>query len=124
MSDITERLHGAKIDTMDASLLEKATDIYAYILEIIGMSEDCLRRKRFKQWGRAALLCDDGIQEAITKLNRYMSSEVGLVIHQTYGRVGDLQNRMQNLETHLGSVVTGMDSVRKGFEASVNQNRA
>ena len=109
ISDITERLQGAKIDRVDASLREKITDILAFILEIIGMSEAYIKRRRFKQWGRTIFLKDDSIQEHITKLEKYVQSEVGLVIHLTYGRLGNVQDGLENLQAKM----TGIDIIRE-----------
>ena len=123
ISDITVKLQGARIDRMDSLLCDKTASIFAYILEIVGMSEAYIKRKRFKQWSRAVFLKEDSIQEAITKLSKYIQSEVGLVIHLTYGHINDLRDRMENLETKLGSVADGMSAIREGFDTAVSRRQ-
>ncbi|MCJ1386684.1 hypothetical protein MMC17_009810 [Xylographa soralifera] len=112
IGDITERLQSTKVDRMDSLLRKKMTDILAFILEIIGKSEACIKRRRFRQWGRAVFLKDDNIQESITKLERYVQSEVGLVIHLTYGRIGDVQDGMKHLQVRVSNMTTGVDTIK------------
>ena len=113
ISDITEQLQGTKINKMDTSLREKVTHILAFILEIIGTSEACIKRRRLKQWGRTVFLKEDSIQESITKLNKYIQSEIGLVVHLTYGRIGKMQEGLENLQAQMGMMATGMDMMRE-----------
>ena len=92
ISQVTVRLKEYEFDENEASLRSKLIDILAYILTIIGKSEEFFRRRRFKQWARSVFLQDEGIQELLSKLKQYVESELGLVIALTYGRVRDLQD--------------------------------
>jgi len=50
ISDITEQIHGVTIDKTDDLLRRKLTDILSFILEIIGMSEEMIKKGRIRKW--------------------------------------------------------------------------
>ncbi|KAL9614237.1 MAG: hypothetical protein Q9167_001258 [Letrouitia subvulpina] len=91
MSDITVRLKEYESKNIDSSLSKKMTDILAFFLDIIGKAEAAINRKRFKQWAKSVFLKDDSISSSVTKLQKYVEAELGLVIALTYGRVKDVQ---------------------------------
>ena len=90
MKDITIRLQEYDCSSMESSLQAKMTNILAYFLEIIGKAEACIKRKRIKQWARSVFMRQDGISSSMTKLRKYVETELGLVIALTYRRVKDL----------------------------------
>ena len=90
MKNITVRLAEYDYSSMESSLQAKMTGILAYILEILGKAEACIKRKRFKQWARSVFMREDGISSSVSKLRNIVENELGLVIALTYRRVKDL----------------------------------
>ena len=109
--NITARLNEYEYRNLEASLKLKMTDILAFILEIMGKAEAVVKRGRIKQWARSVLLQEDEIGSAVTKLDKYVSTELGLVIALTYGGVKGLQNTTTDVQTDVKVVKAGVDEV-------------
>jgi len=99
ITEITERIQGAKTDKMDDLLRRKLTDILSFILEIIGKSEEMIEKGRVKQWARAVFVKEDVIKNDIARLDKYVQSELGLVIHLVLRRQGEIQDSVETIKT-------------------------
>lgn len=111
IGNITTRLREYEYSSTDEALKVKMTNILAFILDIFGKTEACIRRKRFKQWARAVFLQEDDIQSSISRLHRYIETELGLVIALTYGRVKDLQSTTSVVQTQVDSVAIDVKDI-------------
>ena len=100
ISNVTIRLREYNFRSLETSLRTKMTDILAYLLEIIGKVEACIKRKRVKQWVRSVLLQDDGIASVVTKLRQYIETEVRLVTALTYRGVKELQTMITDVHAN------------------------
>jgi hypothetical protein len=114
VSDITARLKEYEYKSIETSLKVKMTNILAFILEIIGKAESCIKRKRIKQWARSVFLQEDDISASVTKLQKFVESELGLVIALTYGRVKQLQSTTTDVQADVKFVKTAVDDVLTG----------
>lgn len=111
ISDITARLKEYEFESIETSLKMKMTSILAFILDIIGRAESCIRRKRIKQWARSVFLREDGISASVAKLQRYVETELGLVIALTYGRVKGLQLTTTEVQADVKTVKSAVEDV-------------
>jgi hypothetical protein len=73
-----------------------------------------------EQWTRMVFLSDSDIRESVDRLHNYITSEFGLVIALTYGRMGEMEKAMleenqvlDNVAVGLGAVVAGQNSKYK-----------
>lgn len=56
------------------------------------------------------MLHDNDIQESLNKLERYITSEFGLVLALTYGRVGKLQDTATEITNKVDVLSADQDS--------------
>ena len=111
VGEVTARLNEYDFKSVESSLRAKVTTILAYILDIMGKAEGTIRRKRFRQWARSVFLQEDPISSALSKLEKYVSAELGLVIALTYGRVKTLQVDTAIVQADVRSVKSAVDEV-------------
>ena len=111
MEDITVRLKEYDCGGMESSLQAKMTHILAYILDILGKAEACIKRKRIKQWARSVFMKDDGIRSSVEKLRNYVEAELGLVIALTYRRVKDMEATTTGMHTAVNLTNARTDEV-------------
>lgn len=111
MSDITVRLKEYECKKIESSLSKKMTDILAFFLDIIGKVEAAINRKRFKQWAKSVFLKDDSISSSVTKLQKYVEAELGLVIALTYGRVKDVQEIASDTQADVKLVKADVNDI-------------
>ncbi|KAL9093549.1 MAG: hypothetical protein Q9165_003944 [Trypethelium subeluteriae] len=111
ISDITTRLQEYEYKTIEGPLKEKMTSILAFILEIIGKTEAVIKRRRPKQWFRAVFLQEDDISASIAKLQKFVESELGLVIALTYGRVKEVHETALDVQADVRTIKGAIDDV-------------
>ncbi|KAL6716248.1 hypothetical protein ACLMJK_005814 [Lecanora helva] len=113
MSNITVRLKEYEFKNLESSLSKKITDILAFFLDIIGKAEAAIKRKRIRQWARSVFLKDDsiGIGSSVTKLQKYIEAELGLVIALTYGRVTEVQNTVVDTQADVKVVKASLNDI-------------
>ena len=111
MSDITLRLKEYESKNIESSLSKKMTDILAFFLNIMGKAEAAIKRKRFKLWAKTVFLKDDAISSSVAKLQKYVETELGLVIALTYGRVKDVQETAADTQTDVKIVKVGLSDI-------------
>ena len=111
VGDITARLKEYEYKSIEASLKMKMTNILAFILEIIGKSEACIKRGRFKQWARSVFLQEDDINSSVIRLQKYVETELGLVIALTYGRLKDVQSTTTDIQADIKTVKATVEDV-------------
>ncbi|OQN99698.1 hypothetical protein B0A48_14468 [Cryoendolithus antarcticus] len=112
MGNITMRLREYEHGGMEVSLRVKMAQILAYILEIMGITEKVVRRKRFKQWARSVFMNDDEIKPSMQRLQVFAEEELGLVVALTFARVGELQNTTSDLHKGVTEVLANQRSER------------
>ncbi|KAL8735743.1 MAG: hypothetical protein Q9181_002690 [Wetmoreana brouardii] len=95
MCNITTRVKEYECREIDSSLQIKMTNILAHFLEIFGVAEGCIKRRRFKQWVRHTLVQDDSISASLKRLKNYIESELGLVVALTSRHVKDMRADMK-----------------------------
>ena len=111
MSNITVRLKEYTSQNIESSLAKKMTDILAFFLDIIGKAEAAIKKKRFKQWARTVFLKDDAISSSVTKLQKYVEAELGLVIALTYGRVKESQEIAADTQSDVKIIKAGLSDI-------------
>jgi hypothetical protein len=102
LADFSGRLEEYAKDDIDAKLREKITLILTTLLEILAKSEKAMARGRVKEWARIAFLGkDDGVAEAVAKLQLLLESEGRYVAAKTMSTTQKLDKDMIRLSSSL-----------------------
>jgi hypothetical protein len=95
IGNVTMRLKEYEHGTMEASLKAKMADMLAYILNIIGKTEQVVRRGRIKKWAKSIFMSDDEVNPCLEKLQKFAEEELGLVVALTFARVRYSERRRE-----------------------------
>jgi hypothetical protein len=102
LADFSDRLDEYAKDVIDAKLRKKITLILASLLEILAKSERAMARGRVKEFARTAFLGrDDGVADAVTRLQVLVESEGRYVAAKTLSTAQKLDKDMNRISSSL-----------------------
>jgi hypothetical protein len=102
LADFSDRLGEYAKDAIDVKLRKKITLILATLLEIIAKSERAIARGRVKEFTRVAFLGkDDGVAEALTRLQVLVEAEGRFVAAKTLSTTQKLDKDVGRISSSL-----------------------
>jgi hypothetical protein len=102
LADFSDRLEEYTKDVIDVNLRKKITLILATLLEVIAKSERAIARGRVKEYARVAFLRkDDGVAEALTKLQALVEAEGRFVAAKTLSTTQKLDKDVGRISSSL-----------------------
>jgi hypothetical protein len=102
LADFSDRLEEYAKDVIDVKLRKKITLILATLLEIIAKSERAIARGRVKEYARVAFLGkDDGVVEALTRLQVLVEAEGRFVAAKTLSTTQKLDKDVGRISSSL-----------------------
>lgn len=102
LADFSDRLDEYAKDVIDAKLRKKITLILATLLEILAKSERAMARGRVKEFARQAFLGkDDGVADAIARLQALVESEGRYVAAKSFSTTQKLDKDVNRISSSL-----------------------